>query len=199
MRTATTMCLAIALIAAACAGSPAATPTTTPTVPPPILTTVPATPSEAAMASPTAVSARVTFDGSTCDYTGPTVIPFPADMTIEFAPDSSVKDAAIGIIAIKGGTTEAQLNDPANPDVGAGTPAFAYLDSHMFSQGVGTGEYRAVPSGSNPMADPAAADGKPYDTYLVMCLPTLPGRPAGGFTILHVVAARTSPIPSTAP
>ena len=197
MRATATIPWAIALVAASCTGSPAAT--QAPTAPPPIVTTAPATPSPAAAASPTAVSSRVTFDGTTCDYTGPTVIPFPASMTIEFAPDSSLKDASVGIIAIKSGTTEAELNDPANPDVGAGTPSFVYLDSHMFFEGAGKGEYRTVPAGSNPMADPSAAGGKPYDTYLVMCMPTLPGPPVGGFTILHVVAPGASPAPSAAP
>ena len=197
MRAAATIPWAIAIVAAGCTGSPVATPM--PTAPSPAVTTAPVMPSPAAVSSPTAVSARVTFDGSTCDYTGPTVIPFPASMTIEFAPDSSLKDASVGIMAIKSGTTEAELNDPANPDVGAGTPSFVYLDSHMFFQGAGKGEYRAVSSGANPMADPTAAAGRPYDTYLVMCMPTLPGPPVGGQTILHVVASATSAAPSAAP
>lgn len=202
MRATATMTLAIALVAASCTSSPVET--GPPSSPPPntsapTVTTDPATASPAAMASPTAVSARVTFDGKRCEYTGPTVIPFPADLTLEFAPDSAVKDAWVGITAIKSHTTQAQLDDPANPDVGAGTPSFVYLASHMFSGGAGKSEYRSVQTGLNPLADPTAVDGHPYDTYLVMCMPSMPGRPAGGFTILHVVAPEGSPAASATP
>jgi hypothetical protein len=138
----------------------------------------------------TAVSARVTFDGKACVYTGPTVIPFPASLTLEYAPTPAEEGSSVGVMAIRSGTTEAQLNDPANPDIGVGTPSFVYLDTHAFAQGSGTFPYRAVDSGMNPMAE-MTLNGKPYDTFMVLCAPTIPGRPAGGFTLLHLVETGT--------
>lgn len=199
VRTRSAIVVAIALVAAGCMAGSTTTPT--PTSPP----VVPATaspaapsaapsPSEAPSAVPatpapslTAVSGRVTFDGKTCTYTGPTVIPFPASLTLEYAPSKAQENTAVGILAIKTGTTVAQLDDPRNPAIGEGDPSFAYVDTHLFQFGAATFEYRAAYTDVNPMADPDAMNGKPYDTYLVMCIPAIPGYPAGGWTILHVV------------
>ena len=188
MRTtrALTTLIAVVALAAACSGSsgtptaPAASPT--PRAPSPSSTSTTATPAP----SLTAVSARVTFDGKECAYTGPTVIPFPASLTVEYAPTPAEEGSSIGLMAIHTGTTEADLNDPGNPDIGVGTPSFVYLETHIFAQGSGTFEYRAVDSGLNPMAE-MTLDGKPYDTFMVICVPEIPGKPAGGSTILHVV------------
>jgi len=147
--------------------------------------------------APTAVSARVTFDGSTCTYTGPTVIPFPATLKVEYAPTPAQDSSWIGILAIDPTATQADLEDPSLPDVGAGVPWFAFVDTHVFSQGAGTFDYRAVPSGGNPMAD-MLLDGRPYAMFMVMCLPTVPGQPAGGYTILHLVGPEGA-APSAAP
>ena len=136
--------------------------------------------------SVTEVSARVTFDGNECAYTGPTVIPFPASLTLEYAPTPDEEGSLVGVMAIRSGTTEAELNDPGNPDIGVGTPSFVYLETHAFAEGSGTFQYRAVDSGLNPMAE-MTLHGKPYDTFMVLCIPEIPGQPAGGFTILHVV------------
>jgi hypothetical protein len=133
--------------------------------------------------SPVAVSARVTFDGTSCSYTGPTVIPFPAVLTVQFAPTK--ESYVVGITAIHSGTTEAQLNDPSNPPAGAGVPPFVYLDTHVFEFGSSTFEYSS--NGVNPMALGGA---KPtYDTFIVLCLKDMPGRPVGATTVLHLVPA----------
>jgi hypothetical protein len=188
MRTAATLA-ALIIVLAACAASPtpptvapsSATPTAVAMVTP---TTAAPTPSSSAKL--TAVSARVTFDGQACAYTGPTVIPFPATLSIEFAPTAGVADSWVGVVAVRSGTTTAQVEDPSNPPVGAAAPAFAYEDTHMFFTGAGNVDYRAVPSGGNPLAEPGP-DGKPYDTFAVMCLRTIPGSVVGGVTMLRVV------------
>jgi hypothetical protein len=146
----------------------------------------------------TSVSARITFEDSTCAYTGPTVIPFPATLTVEYAPSQALKDSFLGIFAVRSGTTEADLQDPDLPDIGEGTPPFVYLDTHMFAQGVSTGPYRAVDTGANPMAE-LGPDGRPYDTFVVLCVPEIPGRPVGAQTILHLVDTRASPAATPAP
>jgi len=190
-RARTTLISAVVALAAACSGSgatamPPAFPSASAPAPSPSSTSPTPTPA----ASPTAVSARVTFDGKECAYTGPTVIPFPASLTIEYAPTPTEEGSSIGVTAIRSGTTEAELNDPGSPDIGVGTPSFVYLETHAFGQGSGTFPYRAADSGLNPMAE-MTLNGKPYDTFMVLCVPEIPGRPAGGFTILHVVESGT--------
>jgi hypothetical protein len=156
-----------------------------------------ADPSSVGSPAPTPVSARVTFDGVTCTYTGPTVIPFPATLKVEFAPTPDEASSWFGIVAIDPTATTADLDDPSAPAVGEAVPWFAYPDTHLFTQGSGTFDYRAVPSGENPMAD-MLLDGKPYATFQVMCLPAMPGRPTGGSTILHLVGPEQSAPPSAA-
>lgn len=138
------------------------------------------------------IKARVTFDGKTCRYAGPTEIPFADHVTIDFATTPAEQAATVGMMAIHPETTLADLNSPANPDAGLPTvPWFVYKDTWGFWQGPGTYEYPMVIM---------VHDGKPYDTYLVLCLHTMPGRPSGGFTILHLVdPGSASPAPTAKP
>lgn len=137
------------------------------------------------------VTARVTFDGHTCAYAGATEIPFARVFSIEFAPTPAVGGAYVAMFAIHPKTTDAQLNDPANPAAGGGVPWFVYKDTWMFQQGPGTYEY--------PMGEVDARDGVLYDTYDVLCLLSLPGTPTGGQTVLHVVSPGASPGSSAQP
>ena len=193
MRTtrALTTLIATVALATACSGSgatPTASASASATTSAPSESAAPPAPTPAA--SVTGVSARVTSDGKACAYTGPTVIPFPASLTVEYAPTPDEEGSSIGIMAIRSGTTEAEVSDPSNPDIGVGTPSFVYLETHAFAQGSGIFVYRAVDSGLNPMAE-MTRDGKPYDTFMVLCAPEIPGQPAGGFTILHLVESGT--------
>ena len=182
----TTSLAAVVLAAGACTG-PAGTPGTPATsAASPHGSTAVATSTPAP--SITTVSARVSFDGKVCSYTGPTVIPFPATLTVEYAPTPAEEGSMIGIMAVHSGTSEAQLEDPSLPEIGAGTPPFVYMETHVFSQGSGSFEYRAADSGLNPLAE-MTLKGKPYDTFVLLCLPEMPGQPVGGFTFLHVVEA----------
>jgi hypothetical protein len=194
MRVLTIPLVALALVAASCTIGPGASPaSSTPShVASGTATAGPtAAPTGTPAPSPTQVSARVTFDGSKCVYTGPTVIPFPASLTVEYAPSAAEAGSWIGIFAVHSGTTQAELDDPGNPDIGEATPSFVYFATHAFSQGAGKGDYRSAVTGLNPMAEPSGAAGKPYDTYMVVCIPSIPGKPVGGSTILHVVDSRT--------
>jgi hypothetical protein len=188
MRSVATLLCVLALVAgctSSAATMPGAPTKTAPTEPPATASPTPA-PTPTPMPSATAISARVTFDGSKCVYSGPTVIPFPATLTIDYAPTPAQEGSFVGIFALRSGTTAADLNDPSNGDIGGSTPAFVYEDTHMFTQGAGRTEYRSVPSGGNPMAE-LGPDGKPYDTYAVVCIPALPGHPVGDTTLLRVI------------
>jgi hypothetical protein len=197
MRSLTVFLTVFAIVAAGCtaAAPPTASPSAAPAfvdtaspsaAPAPVETAGPTTSTPARSLALTEVGARVTFDGAKCAYTGPTVIPFPANLTIDYAPTSAQDGSFVGIIAVHSGTTQADLTNPSNPRVGEGVPSFAYIDTHVFMEGPGSFAYRSASSGANPMAE-AGPDGTPYDTYLVMCLPAIPGVPTGGQTILHVI------------
>lgn len=189
--------VALLLLAGCSASSPTPSPPLNPTLGPSrVASSTKSLPAPTSTAAPTAVSARVTFDGADCSYTGPVVIPFPADLTFDYAPTAAEADSWIGIIAVKSGTTVTDLEDPSLPPAGEGVPPFAFGDTHMFYNGGGREHYRAVPSGLNPLAD-MLLDGQPYDTFIVFCLNEMPGRPVGGFTFLRVVDNRPTPAPTT--
>lgn len=113
MRKLTTFVGLLALVVAACGASAS---------PSPVPTETPA-PTGAATAAPTAAptaSATVTFDGATCAYSGPTVVPAGTKLTIEFqntpaAIQASTNQGATSIgsdlviLPVKPGTTEATL------------------------------------------------------------------------------------------
>ncbi len=113
----------VALAAAACAstGSQATPDQATPdqvTSTPAATTLAPATPSPAA-AAPIAVN--VTFDGTTCTYTGPTVVPSGSTMvwTLQNAPELDMwTGSTLGVEAVVDGTTWDQiLNGPRKVSV----------------------------------------------------------------------------------
>jgi hypothetical protein len=107
----TTFIGALVLLVAACGGaSPAATSVpATPTLAAP--TPAPVTP--APTASPVAISATVTFDGQTCAYAGPAVVPRGAAVTFTLVNTPAWANGSIGaglfITPVLDGTTWAQV------------------------------------------------------------------------------------------
>ena len=86
----------LAVMLAACSSGTSAAPSAAPSVEPtpqPTPTTA-ATPAPTASPAPTAttpgLSVKVTFDGETCSYVGPTVIPDGTMLRFEYAPDQEV-------------------------------------------------------------------------------------------------------------
>lgn len=72
----TTLIAALALLVAACTGTPVATSSSAATAThPPAPTTTPAPATLAPSSTGRLIPATITFDGSTCQYAGPTVVP----------------------------------------------------------------------------------------------------------------------------
>jgi diacylglycerol O-acyltransferase/trehalose O-mycolyltransferase len=147
----------------------------------------------------TAVSARVTFDGKNCVYTGPTAIPAPAMLTIEYAPTAAMESSSVFVVAVRGDTTLADIdrtNADPNAIVGSFVPEWADEGSFNAQQGSGSNRYPL-----QVLHDPGGKTGT-FDKYTVACLPGFPGKPAGRTTILQLVdptATASALLPSPSP
>ena len=109
MRRITAMIGVLALVVAACSGSASPSPTRAPATPAPTATPAPST--TAPSASPVAqLTAVVTFDGTTCTYAGPTVIPRGAAVAFSLtkapaAVSGNLDDAGLFVMPVRDGTT----------------------------------------------------------------------------------------------
>lgn len=184
---------ALALVAG-CTGSAGTTPNglATPSATTPVETGPPATSTLRPTASPVAVQAHVTFDGTSCIYSGPRTIPAPATLTLDYAPTPAQEQSTLFIVALRHGTTQTDLDRvDANPAFGVGegmlVPEFADADSFMGWLGTGSGTYELT-----VLHDPHGLTGV-YDQYFVDCVATMPGRaiPRGG-AVLHLVESAPS-------
>jgi hypothetical protein len=183
---------ALALVAGcASSGSTSPSPATTPASTSIAGST--ATPASTAALTPTAAKAKVTFDGSTCAYSGGTVFPLLTTLTITYEPTPAEEGSWVGIFAVHSDATQADFDNPANPDIGDGTPSWVYEDTAAFAQGASVNDYSLTQWQAS----------RPYDTYMVTCVHAIPGRPptgAAGYTLLHVVDSTAStPAPTAAP
>ena len=110
MRRFTTLTLALALVVAACtsSGSTSSAPSQVPATAAPA-TAAPAQVTPAPTATPVAIAATVTFDGQTCVYAGPSVIPRGASVTFKLTnTPAALKDsqgAALLVMPVVDGTT----------------------------------------------------------------------------------------------
>lgn len=155
----------VLVLVAGCAGGTSQG-STAPTNPPAVTTapTVAPTPVPTTKPSPTAVSARLTFDGTTCGYTGPTVVTSPAVLNIEFAPTDEGYALNFGMILST--TTRAEVEavdaDPSyGPAPGHKTPAWLLPDTWAAIMGSMTLPYEAS---VRQVGD------KTYDQVLITCV-----------------------------
>lgn len=162
--------LAVLILLAGCAGStattsPAASEAASPMATAPVASATPAAKTAVPSASPTGVSARVTFDGTSCVYTGPTVIPSPATLMLEYAPTPDQQGSAVVWYAIESETTQADIDavsaDPAYSTTGL-VPGFMLQSS--FGPLFGTG------SADVPLQVYRKATGETYDKYMIRCM-----------------------------
>lgn len=156
----------------------------------------PAAPNQAPAQSPTAVRAHVTFDGKTCVYSGPTVIPSPATLTIDFAPTPAQEGSSAFIGAIRHGTTQADIDraDAEHLGVDMGHDP-AWVDAWTFKNQVGSG---SAQYDLKVLRNPDGLTGI-YDEYIVSCITSIPGLPAPGSAILQLVETTVPPSPTSAP
>ncbi len=96
MRRFTTLIGTLVLVVAACSGSASPTATPGPATATPVAAT-PATPATPApTATPAAISAAVTFDGQTCAYAGPPVIPRGTTVTFTLVNTPAWEKGSLG-------------------------------------------------------------------------------------------------------
>ncbi len=107
----------LAVMLAACSSGTSVAPSGAPSIEPtpqPTPATA-ATPAPTASPAPTAttpgLSVKVTFDGETCTYVGPTVIPDGTMLRFEYVPDQEVAGSISSIYGVKPGTTYQDLLD----------------------------------------------------------------------------------------
>lgn len=175
-------------------------PTASPTASPIVSMNPTVAPTRAPSPSPAAVNARIAFDGTTCEYDGPTVIPSPAMLTVEYRPTSDQEESGVVVFAIRSDTTAEQIarteQDPNQAAIGEG-PAPDWVDGATLHAMFGSG------TGTFPEALRVRRldDGTVYDRYFIDCARAEPFVPVPGeYTILRLVdALGPSEPPSTTP
>jgi hypothetical protein len=144
MRTRYLLAALLAVVLAACTTGATPSATARPSAQPPEAPPSPsAQPPEAP--APTATTAvldvKVTFDGETCTYLGPSVILDGTMLRIEFAPDQEVSGSYLMIYGVKPGTTYQDLvDDLANDDgnVSTNVPDWVYQPTAGWTQAAST-------------------------------------------------------------
>ncbi len=160
----TAMIGALALVVAACSGSVA--PTATPAPVTPGLTATPAPVTPAPTTTPLVLPAALTWDGATCTYAGPSVVPRGSVVSFTLSNDPALtgaKRAELLIGPALAGTTWEQVVAYANTHKASEPAPWAYMPD-----GVGIMESailspdQAAHGGSLPMA-------MTRSIYFVMC------------------------------
>ena len=109
----TTLIGALALVVGACSGGASSASTSAPTTPAP--TSAPSTPAPTPTptASPVAISATITFDGQTCTYAGPAVVPRGGALTFTLVNTPAYAKGSLGaglfVTPVLDGTTWEQI------------------------------------------------------------------------------------------
>ncbi len=130
---------AVALLVSAC-GSAATS--AAPSVPAqaPTATVAPATAAPTPLASEAAIAVKVTFDGETCTYAGPSVVPSGAviEWSMENTPEAfkSTKGAGLLVLPVADGTTRDEIVEYTSTHGASEIPDWAYVP--------GTGTYNGV-------------------------------------------------------
>ena len=96
MKRCTALMAALALVAAACGASATPTPTAAPATPAPAPTTAPARATPAPTSTARFIPATVTFDGTSCSYTGPAVVPIGSVIEWTLVNTPAALDGSIG-------------------------------------------------------------------------------------------------------
>jgi hypothetical protein len=115
-------------------------------------------------ATPAAVSARLTFDGEACTYTGPTVVPSPSSLRLEFVPTDEGYVATIAQVESDVTREEA---DRVNADEAYGaapgkeTPEWMLPGYWAAYMGTGTLDYAM---------EARTVGGVVYDQFVISCV-----------------------------
>lgn len=133
--------LALALAACSVAATPEPSPTPTSQRAAPTATLPASTPTAAPTAS--ALDVKVTFDGETCEYIGPTVIIDGTVLRFEYVPDQAVAGSYLMVYGVEPGTTYQMLLDSleaggGHPNVQENIPGWVLQQTATWTHGAGS-------------------------------------------------------------
>ncbi len=139
---------AVALLASAC-GSAATSAAPSAAAPAPTATAAPATATPTPAASATAIAVKVTFDGKTCTYAGPSVVPSGAvlDWSMENTPEAfkSTKGAGLIVLPVAEGTSWDEIVGYTSTHKSSEIPDWALVPGSGAYNGVdGLGEMKMM-------------------------------------------------------
>jgi hypothetical protein len=119
---------------------------------------------------------RITFDGERCAYAGPTVIPSPATLRLEYAPTADQAGSMALFTPVLSETTQTDLDRViADERYGYGTVNSKPIPEFMvytMMGGISSSSVQDVPVEVRHM-------GRVYDKVAIFCI-TYPGMPAEG-------------------
>ena len=166
MRRSVSLIGTLVLVVAACSGTASPTATSLPATSAPAVTPTPVTP--APTATHIALSAAATFDGKTCTYAGPTVIPRDAEMSFKLTNTPAAlkgsRGAGLYVVPVVDGTTWQQIRADMAPSRKANdVPNWAYLPD------VGVMEAVILPP-NDAAAGNALTVTMKRDLYFIMCV-----------------------------
>jgi hypothetical protein len=184
MRTRYLLAALLSVVLAACTTGATASPTAAPSTQPPEAPAASpsAQPPEAPapIATTSVLDVKVTFDGETCTYLGPSVILDGTMLRMEYAPEEEVSNSYLWIFGVKSGTTyedlvEVLANDDGNVTTDA--PDWVYQPTLGWTQAASTLLYKieSVKQGKD-LVDYAVGG------YQVMCV-TPAGYPAAQLSV----------------
>lgn len=107
---------------------------------------------------PAVLDVKVTFDGGTCTYLGPTVILDGTLVRFEYLPETNFGDTYLLIYGVKPGTTWQIMVEESERGGASDPPSWVYEDTASWIQGAGTMLYtiESVKMGlTNPHTDHA--------------------------------------------
>ncbi len=178
------------LVVAGCGGGA----TNTPLLSPAPTATAAATGIANPTPAPARAAARVTFDGLTCAYAGPSVLTAPTVLTVTYAPTPAQEGSSQFIVRVRHGTTLAEIQelkkDPRYAAIGAGYETPPVADGSSFHAQLGSGSV-------DWQLETSIFGGLVFDTYLIGCAIPVPGndsamKPVGTEYLIPVVGATGS-------
>ncbi len=132
----------LAVMLAACSSGTSPAPSAAPSVEPTPLPTPTTAETPAPTSTTPGLSVKVTFDGETCAYVGPTVIPDGTVVRFEYVPDQQVAGSYLMVYGVEPGTTYQMLLDSieysGGDNVAEDVPDWVYQKTAAWISGAGT-------------------------------------------------------------
>lgn len=142
MRTKELLAGLLVLVLAGCSSGATTAPSVEPSADVSPLASEASAPSPAPTSTATVLDVKVTFDGETCAYLGPSVILDGTVLRFEYAPDQEASDSDLLVYGVEQGVSYqmllAHLQVTGGEDVTAGVPLWVILPTVSVLNGPGT-------------------------------------------------------------